>query len=79
MAAYYATRLGGAPPLQPVGGNVPPFSGQQTRALQALLVRRGFEVGGVASGMAAHGTLDSGHMGAAGYNVSCAANSSSSA
>jgi len=26
---------------------VPPFSGQQTRVLQALLVRRGFEVGGV--------------------------------
>jgi peptidoglycan hydrolase-like protein with peptidoglycan-binding domain len=46
-AADYATRLAGAPPLQPVGGNVPPFSGQQTRVLQALLVRRGFEVGGI--------------------------------
>ena len=46
-AAYYVTRLAGAPPLQPVGGNVPPFGGQQTRVLRALLVRCGFEVGGV--------------------------------
>lgn len=42
-AAYYATRLAGAPPLNK--GNAQPFSAAQTKELQRLLAKRGFDVG----------------------------------
>lgn len=42
-AAYYATRLAGAPPLN--RGNAKPFSANQTKQLQRLLAKRGFDVG----------------------------------
>jgi len=42
-AAYYATRLAGAPPL--AKGNAQPFSSAQTKQLQMLLAKRGFDVG----------------------------------
>jgi lytic murein transglycosylase len=42
-AAYYATRLAGAPPVS--RGNPEPFSADETKQLQALLAKRGFDVG----------------------------------
>ncbi|MEE8633330.1 MAG: lytic murein transglycosylase [Methyloceanibacter sp.] len=42
-AAYYATRLAGAPPLNK--GNARPFTAAQTKQLQRLLAKRGFDVG----------------------------------
>jgi lytic murein transglycosylase len=42
-AAYYATRLAGAAPLDK--GNPEPFSAAQTKQLQALLARQGYDVG----------------------------------
>jgi lytic murein transglycosylase len=42
-AAYYATRLAGAPPVN--RGNPEPFSADETKQLQALLAKRGFDVG----------------------------------
>ncbi len=42
-AAYYATRLAGAPPLD--RGNPEPFTAAETKQLQALLARQGFDVG----------------------------------
>jgi len=42
-AAYYATRLGGAPPLN--RGNPEPFTAAETKQVQALLARQGFDVG----------------------------------
>jgi len=42
-AAYYATRLNGAPPLD--RGNPEPFTAAQTKQLQSLLARQGFDVG----------------------------------
>jgi lytic murein transglycosylase len=42
-AAYYATRLGGAPPLR--RGNPEPFTAAETKQLQTLLARQGFDVG----------------------------------
>ena len=42
-AAYYATRLAGAPPLRP--GNPEPFSAAETKQVQALLAKQGFDVG----------------------------------
>src|SRR5262249_32148566 len=45
-AAYYATRLGGAPPLRKGNGPVPPaLSGAQLLELQKLLARLGYDVG----------------------------------
>lgn len=41
-AAYYATRLSGAPPVSPGNGPVTPLTTEQVRELQGLLVRRGF-------------------------------------
>ncbi len=45
-AAYYATRLAGAPPLGRGPGTVPTLSMEQTRELQELLIKRGYDVGG---------------------------------
>src|SRR5882672_7804442 len=38
-AAYYATRLAGAPPMGRGAGTVPPISMEQTRELQQLLIK----------------------------------------
>jgi Transglycosylase SLT domain/Putative peptidoglycan binding domain len=45
-AAYYATRLAGAPPMQRGNGTPPPFAVEQTRELQQLLTKAGNNVGG---------------------------------
>jgi len=46
-AAYYATRLDGAPPMHKGDGNIPKISFEETRELQQLLERRGYDVGRV--------------------------------
>ncbi|MBO0902579.1 lytic murein transglycosylase [Jiella sonneratiae] len=45
-AAYFATRLAGAPPVD-MGNPAPGLSVDQTKALQQKLVARGYDVGGV--------------------------------
>jgi lytic murein transglycosylase len=45
-AAYYATRLAGAPAMGKGAGTVAPISMEQTRELQQLLIRQGYDVGG---------------------------------
>ncbi len=45
-AAYYATRLAGAPPMLRGNGTPPPFTIEQARELQQLLIRAGYDVGG---------------------------------
>jgi lytic murein transglycosylase len=45
-AAYYATRLAGAAPMQRGSGTPPPFTVEQTRELQQLLIKAGNNVGG---------------------------------
>jgi lytic murein transglycosylase len=45
-AAYYATRIDGAPPLYR-GSNIPKISFEEARALQELLQKRGYDVGRV--------------------------------
>jgi lytic murein transglycosylase len=45
-AAYYATRLTGAGPMQRGNGTPPPFTVEQTRELQQLLIKAGNNVGG---------------------------------
>jgi peptidoglycan hydrolase-like protein with peptidoglycan-binding domain len=44
-AAYFATRLAGAPPMRRGNEAVEPFGFQQIRELQGLLARRGYDVG----------------------------------
>ncbi|MGD9501159.1 MAG: lytic murein transglycosylase [Methyloceanibacter sp.] len=44
-AAYYATRLAGGPPLSPGNGPVETLSLAQTKQLQQLLAKRGYDVG----------------------------------
>jgi peptidoglycan hydrolase-like protein with peptidoglycan-binding domain len=46
-AAYYATRLAGAPRVSPGRGEVDGLDFAQTRELQQLLSRRGYDVGKV--------------------------------
>jgi len=46
-AAYLATRIDGAPPMRRGRGNIPVLNGGQTKELQRLLVRRGYDVGKV--------------------------------
>jgi lytic murein transglycosylase len=46
-AAYYATRLAGAPPVGRGNGPVTPLSADQIKELQELLVAEGFDVGKV--------------------------------
>ena len=45
-AAYYATRLAGAAPMQRGSGTPPPVTVEQTRELQQLLIKAGYNVGG---------------------------------
>jgi lytic murein transglycosylase len=44
-AAYFATRLAGAPPVSPGAGTVKPLSAAEVREVQMLLTRRGYDVG----------------------------------
>jgi lytic murein transglycosylase len=46
-AGYYANRLDGAPPMNKGGGNVPKISFEETRELQQILEKRGYDVGRV--------------------------------
>jgi lytic murein transglycosylase len=46
-AAYYANRLDGAPPMYKGSGNIPRISFEETRELQEILQRRGYDVGRV--------------------------------
>jgi lytic murein transglycosylase len=46
-AAYYATRLEGAPPMSRGSGTIPKISFEETRELQQLLQKRGYDVGRV--------------------------------
>jgi lytic murein transglycosylase len=46
-AAYYATRLDGAPPMNRGGANIPKITFEETRELQHLLEKRGYDVGRV--------------------------------
>ncbi len=44
-AAYLATRIAGAPKMSPGRDGIPVLSGEETKDLQLLLTRRGFDVG----------------------------------
>ena len=44
-AAYYATRLDGAPPMSKGSGTVPKITFEETREVQQLLQKRGYDVG----------------------------------
>jgi hypothetical protein len=44
-AAYYATRLDGAPAMNKGSANIPKISFEETRELQQLLEKRGYDVG----------------------------------
>jgi hypothetical protein len=44
-AAYYATRLDGAPPMHKGSPDIPKISFDETRELQQLLEKRGYDVG----------------------------------
>jgi peptidoglycan hydrolase-like protein with peptidoglycan-binding domain len=44
-AAYYATRLDGAPPMNKGSANIPKITFEETRELQELLQKRGYDVG----------------------------------
>ena len=46
-AAYFATRLAGAPPVGRGNSPVPAFSYEQMRELQTILTRQGFKIGPV--------------------------------
>jgi lytic murein transglycosylase len=45
-AAYYATRLAGAPAVTRSSGPIPAVSAEEVREIQQLLTRAGFDVGG---------------------------------
>jgi lytic murein transglycosylase len=45
-AAYYATRLAGAPPLTRSTGPIPRVTGEEVREIQQHLIRLGYDVGG---------------------------------
>jgi len=44
-AAYYSTRIDGAPPMNKGSGNIPKISFEETRELQQILEKRGYDVG----------------------------------
>jgi lytic murein transglycosylase len=46
-AAYYATRLQGAPAMQKGASDIPPVTVEMTRELQQILTRMGYNVGAV--------------------------------
>jgi peptidoglycan hydrolase-like protein with peptidoglycan-binding domain len=59
-AAYFATRLAGAPAMQRGSGKVPPaLSGAQVTDLQRLLVHQGYDVGTIDGklGLASRGAV----------------------
>jgi lytic murein transglycosylase len=56
-AAYYATRLAGAPPMSKGNGPIEVLSQAQVRQLQQLLARRGFDVGKI-DGVIGEGTRE---------------------
>jgi lytic murein transglycosylase len=45
-AAYYAARLAGAPVIHRGSGPIPPVTYDETKELQQLLIKQGFDVGG---------------------------------
>ncbi len=45
-AAYYATRLDGAPAITRGSGPIPPVTMEEVRAIQELAIRAGYDVGG---------------------------------
>ena len=45
-AAYFAARLAGAPAIHRGTGPIPPVTYEETRELQQLLIKRGYDVGG---------------------------------
>jgi lytic murein transglycosylase len=45
-AAYYATRLAGAGPYSKGNGAIPPVTMEETRAIQEILTRQGYDTGG---------------------------------
>jgi lytic murein transglycosylase len=45
-AAYFATRLAGAPAIHRGTGPIPPVTFEETRELQELLIKQGYDVGG---------------------------------
>src|SRR5262249_54803736 len=50
-ASYYATRLDGAPALNRGSANIPKIAFEETRELQQLLERRGYDVGRIDGGL----------------------------
>ena len=44
-AAYYATRLSGAPPMQRAKAEIPKLNGDEAMELQRILTQRGYDVG----------------------------------
>ncbi len=46
-AAYLAMRIAGAPKMRTGKADIPQLNGEETKELQRLLIRRGFEVGAV--------------------------------
>jgi len=46
-AAYLSTRIAGAPPLRKGNGEPDTFTMEQVRELQTLLVKAGYDVGGI--------------------------------
>jgi peptidoglycan hydrolase-like protein with peptidoglycan-binding domain len=44
-AAYFATRIDGAPPMSKGSGQIPKLTFEQTREIQQLLQKRGYDVG----------------------------------
>jgi lytic murein transglycosylase len=56
-AAYYATRLAGAPPMSRGNGQIETLSQAQAKELQQLLAKRGFDVGKI-DGVIGEGTRE---------------------
>jgi hypothetical protein len=56
-AAYYATRLAGAPPISRGNGPIEVLSQAQVKQLQQLLAKRGFDVGKI-DGVIGEGTRE---------------------
>lgn len=45
-AAYFATRIAGAPPMHRGSANIPALTPEQAREMQELLIKAGYDVGG---------------------------------
>jgi lytic murein transglycosylase len=55
-AAYFATRLSGAPPMNRGAAAIPSLTPEEAKDLQILLARAGFDIGGAADGKIGAGT-----------------------